>query len=202
LLIFGHAGVTLGTAALLNGLFTGVVPDDDVPEKSSSGGLFSWFARLSQRLDLRILLIGALLPDIIDKPLGHIFFREYLSSGRTIGHTLLFAILLALGGLIIRFRTGKSWMLILSAGAFFHLILDEMWLSEWRATILWPLYGLEFPKSDITGWIGNIWEVLLREPAVYVPEIIGGTVILLFLWVLVRNGSFRNFLKRGRLSGM
>jgi len=213
LLVFGHAGITLGAVTLLNGLFTGAVserektyhepePDDNFLEKPASGGLSSWFARLSQRLDLRILLVGSLLPDIIDKPLGHILFREYLSSGRTFAHTLLFAVLITLGGLFLRYRTSKTWMLVLSLGTFIHLILDEMWLQHWRSTILWPLYGLEFPEAEITGWFGNIWEAMLHEPAVYIPEIIGGVVIILFLRVLIRNSNLISFLKRGRFSNV
>jgi inner membrane protein len=211
LLIFGHAGITLGAVTVLNGLATGAVSkrEETYPEletdknatgKSLSGGLFSWFARLGKRLDLRILLVGSLLPDIIDKPLGHVLFPEYLSSGRTFAHTLLFTVLIALGGLIIRYRTGKTWMLVLSLGSFAHLVLDEMWLPEWRTTLLWPFYGLEFPKAELTGWLGQIWHVLLHEPAVYIPEIIGGVVMIIFLWVLVRNSRLTSFLKHGRLS--
>jgi inner membrane protein len=211
LLVFAHAGIALGAVTLINGIATGAVSkhevtshepkhDANTPGKSSSGGLFSWFARLSRRLDIRILLVGALLPDIIDKPLGHIFLREYLSSGRTYAHTLLFAILITLGGLLIRYRTGKNWMLVLSLGTFIHLILDEMWLQQWRSTILWPLYGLEFPRGELTDWIGNTLNALTHNPVVYIPEIVGAVVLLLFLWVLVRNRNLTNFLKRGRLS--
>ena len=213
MLVFGHAGITLGAATFLNGLLTGAIsngektdpelePDDNAPGKPVAGGLFSCFTRLSRRLDLRILLVGSLLPDIIDKPLGHIFLREYLSSGRTFAHTLLFAVLTTLGGLLIRYRTGKTWMLVLSLGTFIHLILDEMWLSQWRSTIVWPFYGFEFPKAELAGWTENIWHALLHEPAVYIPEIIGGVVIILFLWILVRNGKLTSFLKHDRLSDM
>jgi inner membrane protein len=151
-------------------------------------------------MDLRILLVGSLLPDIIDKPLGHIFLREDLSSGRTYAHTLLFVILITLGGLILRYRTGKTWLLVLSLGTFVHLVLDEMWLSQWRSTTLWPLYGTEFPEAELTGWLGNLWDALWHEPAVYIPEIIGGVIIIIFLWILIRNGNLASFLKHGRLS--
>ena len=108
--------------------------------------------------------------------------------------------MIALGGLFLRYRTGKTWLLALSLGTFVHLILDEMWLQHWRSTILWPLYGLEFPEAEIIGWFGNMWEAMLHEPAVYIPEIIGGVVIILFLWVLIRNSNLTSFLKRGRFS--
>jgi inner membrane protein len=211
LLVFGHAGITLGAVTLINGIASGIIskgnktypelePDDNTLDKAAPGGLFSWFACLSRHMDLRILLVGSLLPDIIDKPLGHIFLRENLSCGRTYAHTLLFLILITLGGLILRYRTGKTWLLVLSLGTFVHLILDEMWLSQWRSTILWPLYGTEFPKAELTGWLGNMWDALLHEPAVYIPEIIGGVIIIIFLWVLIRHRNLTSFLKYGRLS--
>ena len=209
MLVFGHAGITLGAVTLLNGLLTGVTsrgqktyhePEPDDNASGKPGGPFSWFVRLNRRLDLRILLVGSLLPDIIDKPLGHILFREYLSSGRTFTHTLLFTILIALGGLFLRYRTGKTWLLALAIGTFAHPILDEMWLQPWRITLLWPLYNLEFPKAELTGWAGNLWDALLHEPAVYIPEIIGAAVIILLLWTLLRNGRLPGFLKHGRLT--
>ena len=210
MLVFGHAGITLGVVTLINGIASGVIlkgnktypelePDDNTSAKAAPGGLFSWLARLSRHMDLRILLIGALLPDIIDKPLGHILLREELSSGRTYAHTLIFAILITLGGLFLRYRTGKTWLLVLSLGTFVHLILDEMWSAQWRSTILWPLYGTEFPEAELTGWLGNLWDALWQEPSVYIPEIIGGVIIVIFLWILIRHRNLTEFLKHGRL---
>jgi len=211
LLVFGHAGITLGAVTLLNGLATGAIskrkiaypeiePDVNASEKSTSGWLTSWFARLGQRWDIRILLVGSLLPDIIDKPLGQVVFGESLSSGRIFFHTLLFTILMALGGFFLRYRTGRTWLLVLSVGVFAHLILDGMWRQELLPTLLWPLYGLEFPRADLTDWVGNIWYELLHNPAVYIPEIIGAAVIILFLWVLLRNGQLVNLIRHGRLT--
>jgi inner membrane protein len=211
LLVFGHAGITLGAVTLLNGLATGAISkrkiaypeieaDVNASEKLASGGLTSWFARLGQRWDIRILLVGSLLPDIIDKPLGQVIFRESLSSGRIFFHTLLFTTIMALGGFFLRYRSGKTWLLVLSVGAFAHLILDGMWRQELLPTLLWPLYGLEFPRAELTDWAANIWHELLQNPAVYIPEIIGGVVIILFLWILLRDGRLINFIRRGHLT--
>lgn len=213
MLVFGHAGITLGAVTLLNGLATGAISRRKIAypeiesgvnafEKPATGGLTSWFVRLGQRWDIRILLVGSLLPDIIDKPLGQVVFRESLSSGRIFFHTLLFTILMALGGFFLRYRTGKTWLLVLSLGTFAHLILDGMWRQGSLPTLLWPLYGLEFPKAEVTDWVGNIWYGLLHNPAVYIPEIIGGIVIILFIWVLVRNGKLIDFVRHGRLTSV
>lgn len=210
MLVFGHAGITLGAVTLLNGLVTGVISkpknayarielEDNAPEESTTGGLTSWFTRLGRRWDIRILLVGSLLPDIIDKPLGQVVFRKSISTGRIFFHTLLFTIVMVLGGLFLRYRTGKTWLLVLSAGAFAHLMLDEMLRQEALPTLLWPLYGLEFPRAELTDWLGNIWQALLHNPSVYIPEIVGGIILLLFLWVLLRNGTLINFIRHGRL---
>ncbi len=39
------------------------------------------------------MLIGSMLPDIIDKPLGGLICKETLGNGRTYAHTLLFLLL-------------------------------------------------------------------------------------------------------------
>jgi len=79
MLIFGHIGVTLG-------VFFGL-------------GIF--LPQLKTIIDPKYLVIGALLPDIIDKPLGMVIFASTITTGRMIGHTLLFSLLLLLVGLYL-----------------------------------------------------------------------------------------------------
>ncbi|MBA7692845.1 hypothetical protein ES703_101414 [subsurface metagenome] len=81
MLIFGHVGITLGAAVFLNGALT----------KSYSlcaGGRASGLASLGNRIDIRLLLLGSLLPDIIDKPIGQFFFRDTFSNGRIFCHPI------------------------------------------------------------------------------------------------------------------
>ena len=68
--LFGHIGVTLG-------VFFGL-------------GIF--IPRLKTIIDPKYLVIGALLPDLIDKPLGRVIFASTIANGRIIGHTLLFSL--------------------------------------------------------------------------------------------------------------
>ena len=51
-------------------------------------------ARLIRGADLAFVLLGSMLPDIIDKPLGTILFGTP-AMGRIFAHTLLFLLLLA-----------------------------------------------------------------------------------------------------------
>ena len=76
MLLFGHLGITLGVYL----------------------GLGIFIPRLRVVVDPRYLAIGALLPDLIDKPIGRVIFASTLANGRIIGHTLLFTLLLSLIG--------------------------------------------------------------------------------------------------------
>jgi inner membrane protein len=74
MLILAHTGITLGAAAVI----ASTAKDRRLIPKS----WLSPFRALSGYLDIRLLLVGSVLPDIIDKPVGLYFFRESLGSGR------------------------------------------------------------------------------------------------------------------------
>src|ERR1035437_858967 len=105
MLPFGHIGVTLG-------LFFVV-------------GLF--LPGLKTIIDLRYLAIGAILPDLIDKPPGMVIFASIITTGRMIGHTFLFSFLLFLVGLYSYGKQRDIIILSLSIGSLFHLIEDQLW---------------------------------------------------------------------------
>jgi hypothetical protein len=52
------------------------------------------------RFDYRFVLVGSMLPDIIDKPLGQLVLRNLMSNGRIFSHTLLFLLLICLAGFL------------------------------------------------------------------------------------------------------
>jgi hypothetical protein len=147
-------------------------------------------------MDIRFLLVGSLLPDIIDKPIGVYFFRETFSNGRIFSHTLLFLISITVIGFLIKKYFGKTWGLALSFGTFFHLILDEMRLIP--KTLLWPLFGIGFEKYEIGNWLMNMLQGLLENPKLYVPEIIGFLLVMWFSWDLLHRRAIIRFLTQGR----
>src|SRR4030043_267174 len=112
MLIFAHTGITLGAGSIIA---------DTVNRRPS------WFASLSHYLDIRWLLVGSLLPDIIDKPVGQYLFRDTFNNGRIFSHTLLFLIVISAVGFLLLKKYRYKWMLALAAGTFAHLVLDEMW---------------------------------------------------------------------------
>lgn len=153
LLLFGHLGMTIGIVYLLARIM-GV--------------------RFSQRM-LAVTAVGALLPDIIDKPIGQILFYDYFSNNRIFAHTLIF---LALLGIITIFlyNKGYKWAPILTVASAVHLMLDGMWNNA--QTLLWPVYGTSFKRMDLSNWASDNINSLLHNPYTYVPEILGLAILI------------------------
>jgi len=133
--------------------------------------------KLPELIDYRLVLVGSMLPDIIDKPLGGLVFREALGSGRTYCHTVLFLVVLLVIGMIFWYKYGRPGFLVLAGGSLAHHVLDGMWLFP--ATFLWPAYGWAFPQGVGEDWLAHWVKALLTDPYVYVPEIIGGLLLVL-----------------------
>jgi hypothetical protein len=163
-------------------------------------------------------MFGSLVSDIIDKPLGWWLFGNSPSSSRIYAHTLLFAMSLTVAAIYLYLRHRKRYLLYVSFGTVTHLILDQMWLNP--RTLLWPLYGWSFEKtcSNLGDWleglpalpadishsnVGHWFEMgltlLTKEPGTYVPEIIGGLVLVALLFNLVRQRRLRSFLRSGHI---
>jgi inner membrane protein len=198
MLLFAHTGIAVGGAWIVQQSGPFLSPPSsgsksasgsEIPAKSLRRPFFPW-------LDYRLLLLGALLPDIIDKPLGLYFLPAQLGSGRVYSHTLLFLYIITLGGLLTYFLKHSSGLLVLAAGVFSHLLLDQMW--QVPKTLLWPLYGAGFDRLE-GEWLGGIWQALTSNPAIYVPEIIGAAFTGAFLWRIISRRSLLQFFQTGRL---
>lgn len=131
-----------------------------------------------ERMDLRLLMLGAVLPDLIDTPVGLLWFG-HLQTVRLAAHGLLPA-----GGLMIavllmtrRGRPRKRWM-PLAIGVLLHLFLDAMWASP--ATLWWPLLGWTFTVGTATT-VGAYLGDLLTDPVMWLLEAVGA-FYLVFLW--------------------
>ncbi len=155
--IFGHIGITILIFYLLQLTF----PD------------------LKGKIRYELIPIGALLPDLIDKPLGRIILQETLSSGRIFAHTLIFWVLIA--GLILLLVRDRRY-LILPGAALMHLAEDFMW--ETPEVLFWPLMGWGFPADEIKGSFLDYFLAVVNncyDPAVsvvFVGEIAGILVCL------------------------
>ena len=92
--------------------------------------------------DQRVILlagIGSILPDLIDKPLGHIVLNGSVDFGRIYAHSGLFLICILVVA-IAYWRKKGSWIFFaLAAGVASHLVLDSMW--ELPVTLFYPVLG-------------------------------------------------------------
>ena len=89
------------------------------------------------QFDFIPMVIGCLYPDIIDKILSQQFF----SSGRAIGHTLVFCMITSIVILLLRsMKASISFFLATMS----HLVLD----SSGYIPLLWPIYPTRFKKTD------------------------------------------------------
>ncbi len=208
MLLFGHIGITAGVVKACDILVSVSRPDNSYDSGSSSRfGIVIRKKRLHLHyllsgikgrigsIDYRMVLLGSLLPDIIDKPLWLFGGSHVFLSGRGYAHTLLFSLALFIWGLIlIRYR--KSWLLIISLCSFMHLIFDQVWNS--LVMLLWPLLG-PFPGEETAGWLPDRIQALFSDPSVYIPEIIGLVIVLLFAYRVVATRSLICFIRGGTI---
>jgi hypothetical protein len=174
MLLFGHIGITLGIFFI----FSYVAP------------------QLKTIIDKRYLAIGALLPDLIDKPLGMIVFASTISNGRMISHTLLFSFTIFLIGLYLYDKRNEIAIISLASGSFLHLMEDQMWNTP--NTLFWPLLGWSFPKDNIADGVAFLLMLFKKSfilnfsqgfalDHTFIPELLGMIVIVIFTLNWLKN---------------
>lgn len=149
--------------------------------------LLSYRARAA--VDFRLVLVGSILPDLIDKPLGAILHLE----ARLWAHSLLFLAAILASSLWPAFR-GLRWV---GFGDAVHLVVDLIWQQPMVA--FWPLLGSAFPPGDQS--FGNYFQILLTDPYVQFGEIVGGIILVAAVWHyrIYRWANLRAFVRDGRL---
>ena len=143
-----------------------------------------WLVFKDPSLDHRLVIAGALLPDVVDVWTG----------GAWDAHTVLFSVaLLTLVMLATRGRRLlRRQLLALPIGTFLHLVLDGAWTD--REVFWWPVFGTSFGDSGLPslerGWVNVVLEL-------------AGAAVLLWAWRRFRLGEperRRRFASSGRLS--
>ncbi len=145
--------------------------------------VLSWVVFHDRAIDHRVLVAGALLPDVIDAPFG----------GARIAHTLLFSAIL-LGVVMVATRGRRAarrrW-LALPIGTFVHLLADGVWARS--HVFWWPFLG-----GGLSGWLPSLDHGI----AVAVLEELAGGAALVWFWRRFRLGDAAVravFLRTGRL---
>ena len=123
--------------------------------------------------------VGALLPDIIDKPLYYAHVSDYVSCTRTFGHTGLFVVALA----AIAFATRSRTWAALAVGAATHGLMDiglDLFSSDRSSAftaLTWPFLGTHFYQRPFRTPVDQLRQ--LWQAPVLVCEVIG---LALLLW--------------------
>jgi len=178
MIFFGHLGITTGVFKIYENM---VYRGKDLNSKSL--------------IDYRVVLVGAILPDIIDKPIGAFLFRSTFHNSRIFAHTLIFSAILVLLGLYMLCKHRKNNILILGLSTSIHLVLDNMWL--YPGILLWPYFGLKFPQRVEGNWLNSDFVRLFSDPSYYIPEIIGFIIIACYFYPLAKNKRIKDFIKKG-----
>ncbi len=148
-----------------------------------------WLVFRDPAIDHRVVLLGAVLPDVVDAPFG----------GARLLHTLAAsaALLVLVMLLTRRSRSGRSrrhlrrrW-LFLPVGTFLHLVFDGMWART--EEFWWPALGgaLEGPLPALDHGL-----------AVLSVKELAGALALAWCWRrfgLGEAGARQTFLRTGRL---
>ena len=126
-------------------------------------GIALLFARLLQRRlklrNFRLVALGSMLPDLIDKPLTLIG----IGSGRFVAHSMLFTIAVALLSREVGF------------GCVMHLLLDRIW--EEPRVLFFPLLGLPPTKPHT---IYDFIRILLTNRTVQMGEFVGLVCLVIY----------------------
>ena len=162
-------------------------------------GIGSGFARLANTaLPSAWLLLGTLLPDIVDKPLyqacSWVTGQKgaaigMISCTRTLGHSGLFLLMLTLVAVFAHSRCIAT----VAAGVATHLALDVLedllvgppWPPSSLRALLFPLVGGSFASQMSSAEFGKLAPV--RFPVVATGEVIG--LLCLLWWRGLRNVS-------------
>lgn len=142
----------------------------------------AWPYRRFSRRERRAFFLGALLPDLIDKPLFYLPFwvtgrrGDVLSGTHLFAHTGLFLLILALAARLTRSPPLRA----LAIGVATHLVLDVVGLSMGLRTLLWPLFGWRFPTYPFRNLGEHLSTVL--SPITLAGEVVGGAILCWDWW--------------------
>ena len=162
-------------------------------------------------LKLRWVLLGTVLPDLIDKPLYYALSWTtgkraaelgLLSCTRTLGHTGALLIAITLISVLVRSRAGAA----LAIGVATHLLLDNVGdrilghlPSSAYMALIFPLRGFEFGIQPTHDWR----EHFLSQLNLYslVTELLGFLCLTWGYWKKEKRAEIKRFISSRRFGG-
>ena len=185
--LLGHIGITIAIICLLTFLIAKY--QSKIPKQTT----------FSMDIDFRIVIIAAIFPDIIDKIVGMIIFKEEIGSGRIFTHSMLVIGVISIFSIILyRLNFGHFLRtLFYISPLWIHLLLDRMW--ETPKVLFWPTFGISFPRVDVE--FSDFFTILVSNPYILTGEILGSLIIftIIIRYRLYVKERFFNFIKNGKL---
>jgi hypothetical protein len=98
-----------------------------------------WSVFHDPRIDYRLVIVGALLPDLVDAPFG----------GARAGHALVFSVALLIAVMVatVGRRPARRRLLAVPIGSFLHLVFDGVFTNT--RVFWWPFGGLSFDGARL-----------------------------------------------------
>ncbi len=142
-----------------------------------------WLVFRDPAFDYRMVVCGALLPDLVDAPFG----------GARMAHTLLAAVAVLTAVMLATrgHRRLRRNLLAVPIGMFAHLVADGMWART--ATFWWPFFG-----RSLTGRLPAVD----HGAAVLIIQELAGLLVVAWCWqrFRLRDPEVRSrFLRTGHL---
>lgn len=160
--------------------------------------LVRWIFR-DPKMDLRWVLLGSILPDLVDKPIAAWLFHDSFGTHRAFAHAIVLPVVALFVILVVTRRStvARKAAIAVVIGWFLHLVLDAAWLSP--EAFLWPLFGFGFPRiagSDL----GTLVVDMLTSPWTWAGEAIGAAY-LVAVWRrhLGASGELGRFFREGTI---
>lgn len=150
-----------------------------------------------RRIDYRFVLLGAILPDVVDGILGLFLFDG--PSGRWVSHSILAVIVVAVA-IILGLKGDRRLSIFgIAVGWLLHLVGDGMWGAP--LTFLWPAFGTSFSAVPAEPYSWDLFIHPWDHLGTWGGELLG-LAVLAWFWTafeLGREGRARLFLKDGYL---
>jgi membrane-bound metal-dependent hydrolase YbcI (DUF457 family) len=126
-------------------------------------GLGFWHLTNDRRA-LPLCILGAILPDLLDKS-SALLFPGVLGSGRTICHSLVFFAIVLLFGILLWQYRHTLLGIAFACAILSHQIMDAMW--NMASTWFYPLLGA-FPTYMIPNYVGHYFWLEISSPSEWV----------------------------------
>lgn len=147
--------------------------------------LLAWLIFRDPAFDYRLVAVGALLPDLIDAPLGGSRMMHAVATAVLI---LVVVMIATRGRRVLRRR-----LLAIPIGLFLHLVLDGAWVDS--EVFWWPASGFSFGDIPLPAEQRGIALLLMQE---FAGALALGWCVQRF--GLLERGELQRFLRTGRLN--